>query len=205
MYSKMPWNNSNSSLPRLQQGQLNFSTRSATTETRRTSTQPSTPHSTPSTPSAITVGDDLDNEETRPSTATSTSESTVTARKKRTAWVFKHMDGTDDMQKIFFNAEGREVWPCKYTKHKRKEYIISGGTRNIEEHLWNKHKITEDAPVEKRLRDQQSSIEESMASAASHPQKRRRLAPETEDEKMLDPGVLESLYIKWITADNQAL
>jgi hypothetical protein len=59
--------------------------------------------------------------------------------------------------------------------------------------------------VEKRLQDQQSSIEESMASAASHPQKRRRLAPETEDEKMLDPGVLESLYIKWITADNQAL
>jgi hypothetical protein len=106
MYSKMPWNNSNSSLPRLQQGQLNFSTRSATTETRRTSTQPSTPHSTPSTPSAVTVEDDLDNEEMRPSTATSTSESTVTARKKRTAWVFKHMDSTDDMQKIFFNAEG---------------------------------------------------------------------------------------------------
>jgi hypothetical protein len=115
------------------------------------------------------------------------------------------MDSTDDMQKIFFNAEGWEVWPCKYCKHKRKEYITSGGTRNIEEHLWNKHKITEDAPVEKRLQDQQSSIEESMASAASHPQKRRRLAPETEDEKMLDPGVLESLYIKWITADNQAL
>jgi hypothetical protein len=59
--------------------------------------------------------------------------------------------------------------------------------------------------MEKRLQDQQASIEESIASASTHPQKRRKLASETEEEKILNPGVLESLFIKWITADNQTL
>jgi hypothetical protein len=115
-YGEMARHPNKSTLPRLQQGQLNFSTRSTNAETRHTSTQPSTASSTPYTPTlsaesplAPTVEDDLDNEEIRSFTASSDSKPPVSARKKRTSWVFKHTAGTDDMQKIFFNAEGREL------------------------------------------------------------------------------------------------
>jgi hypothetical protein len=112
------------------------------------------------------------------------------------------MKGTDDMQKLFFNRDGREIWPCKYCD---KEYVISGGTLNIEKHLWEKHTIFEESPIEIKLKSQQLSIQESMASSEANPLKRRKLTQETSGEKLLDAGTVESLFVKWLASDNQAL
>lgn len=117
------------------------------------------------------------------------------------------MAGTDDMQTVFLDANGKEIWPCKYCTEKghKKEYMISGGTVNIEKHLQNKHSVHEDSLMDKRLQQQQLSIQESMESAANNPSKKRKLTEETPLEKPLDSGVLESLFIKWIASDNKAL
>ena len=106
------------------------------------------------------------------------------------------------MQKVFFNEDGREIWPCKHCNGK---YIIAGGTLNIEKHLWGKHKVFEESPMESKLKTQQLSIRESMASSEANPFKRRKLAQDTFDEKPLDAGTVESLYVKWISTDNKAL
>jgi hypothetical protein len=112
------------------------------------------------------------------------------------------MKDTDDMQKLFFNEDGREIWPCKHCSRK---YIIAGGTLNIEKHLWGKHKVFEESPLEIKLKNQQLSIQESMASSEANPFKRRKLAQDTFDERPLDAGTVESLYVKWISTDNKAL
>jgi hypothetical protein len=61
------------------------------------------------------------------------------SKRKRYAWIYRHMAGTNDMQTVFLDANGKEIWPCKYCTEKghKKEYMISGGTANIEKHLSN--------------------------------------------------------------------
>ena len=111
------------------------------------------------------------------------------------------------MQEVFYNNEGAEVWPCKYcaASGTKKEYLCSGGTRNIETHLAKSHNIFESSPMEKRLEAQQLSIQEALDSAELNPSKKRKLTEETPYEKILDGAVLESLYVRWISTDNQAL
>jgi hypothetical protein len=106
------------------------------------------------------------------------------------------------MQKVFLNEDGREIWPCKHCNGK---YIIAGGTVNIEKHLWGKHKVFEESPMESKPQYQQLSIQESMASSEANHFKRRKLAQDSFDEKSLDAGTVESLYVKWISTDNKAL
>jgi hypothetical protein len=62
------------------------------------------------------------------------------------------MDGTDDMQAVFLNKDGAEVWPCRYCAQagKKKEYLVSGGTNNIVLHL-KTHSIFEPTVMEERL------------------------------------------------------
>ena len=80
------------------------------------------------------------------------SEPTKTKRKRK-AWVFNHMDSTDDIQRVFYNSDRKEVWLYRYyTKSgKKKEYLISGGTKNISNHLEASYLIYENSPIEKRI------------------------------------------------------
>jgi hypothetical protein len=57
------------------------------------------------------------------------------------------------MQRVFYNSNGKEVWPCRYyTKSgKKKEYLISGGTKNISDYLEASYSIYENSPMEKRI------------------------------------------------------
>ena len=111
------------------------------------------------------------------------------------------------MQVVFTNDDGVEVWPCKYCAEKgiKKEFVVSAGTKNIEKHLENKHSIYESSPREKRMHAQQQSIQEAMESAEFNTTKKRKLMEETLFEKPLDGATLESLFVRWIASDDQAL
>jgi len=117
------------------------------------------------------------------------------------------MAGTTNMQTVFYNKEGAEVWPCRLCTEKgqTKEYVLSAGTGNIEKHLNKQHSIYEDSPMHKRLHAQQQSIQEAMDSAENNTAKKRKLTEETPKEKPLDGAVLEALYVRWIATDNKAL
>jgi hypothetical protein len=129
------------------------------------------------------------------------------SKRKRTAWVYNHMDGTDEMQVVFFNKEGLEVWPCRYCAkaRKKKEYLVSAGTNNIKKHLNKQHFIFKDSPMQKRPQQQQQSIQEAINSADFNTSKKRKLTEIAPDEKPLDRATLEALFVRWITANNQAL
>ena len=124
-----------------------------------------------------------------------------TIRKKRTCWVYKHMRGTDDMETIFKNQKGEKEWRCRYCTT---DYQLSGGTSNIEKHLNKIHELFEDSPKDKRAKNQQIALDQAMASAEANPQKRRRLNHE-EAKTDLNPGVLEVLYVRFISTCNQSL
>jgi hypothetical protein len=68
-----------------------------------------------------------------------------------------------------------------------------------------KHNVFKESPMDKRLKAQQLSMQESIESAVNNLIKKRRLAEETPIEKELNGAVLESLYVKWISTDNKAL
>ena len=63
------------------------------------------------------------------------------------------MDGTDNMQTVFYNSDGKEIWPCRYCAKlgKKKEYLVSGSTNNISSHLESAHLIYKNSLMEKRL------------------------------------------------------
>ena len=117
------------------------------------------------------------------------------------------MDSTDDMQRVFYNSDGKEVWPCRYCAKlgKKKEYLISGGTKNISDHLEGSHSIYENSPMEKRMQQQQQSIQDAIDSAQLNPNKKRKLMEEIPTEKPLDGATLESLFVYWVASNNQAL
>jgi hypothetical protein len=161
-------------LPRLQQQRLPFQSPhrrpSPSTRSRTVHTRDSTPTS------EFELNDEILTEPSNgmeniqgsllaPDSQSQTSDSSKKLKRKRTCWVFRHMRGTDDMQKVFFNEDGREIWPCKHCNWK---YIIAGGTLNIEKHLWGKHKVFEESPMESKLKNQQLSIQESMASSEAN-------------------------------------
>jgi hypothetical protein len=63
------------------------------------------------------------------------------------------MDSTDDMQRVFYNSDRKEVWPYRYCAKsgKKKEYLISRGTKNISDYLEGSYSIYENSPIEKRI------------------------------------------------------
>lgn len=129
------------------------------------------------------------------------------SKRKRTSWVYRHMAGDGDMQTTYYNSEGKEVWPCSFCAKsgKKKEYYTSGGTVNIEKHLQKEHSVYEDSPMNKRLQAHQLSIQDAIDSAEYNANKKRKLTEVIEAEKALDGKVIESLFVRWIATNNQAL
>ena len=80
---------------------------------------------------------------------------------------------------------------------------MSGRTSVIRKHLKNKHRIDIQSSNEIRINSYQQGITESFARAQEGGEryKRRRL-DSGKGEGLLDPDVLEDLYLRWITAAN---
>ena len=135
----------------------------------------------------------------RPATPQLPLQKKINKRTIRTAWVYKYMRGTEDMQKVFYNAEGKEEWRCRFCTQ---NYLLSGGNHAIKKHLTIQHDIYEDSPIDKKAKNIQIAIESAITSAMENPQKRRKLVDSGGGELPLDGGVLEVLYIKFIAACN---
>jgi hypothetical protein len=92
------------------------------------------------------------------------------------------------------NAQGKEIWHCKYC---RKEYLLSGGTVNITQHLKKDHTIDIKSLRALTIGSYQQGIKDAFTKPDDH--KRRRLDKSGADIA-LDASVLEKLYVRWITA-----
>jgi hypothetical protein len=105
---------------------------------------------------SVQFQDLLDEPSPKPSRSSTLVSEPTKSKRKRKAWVFNHMDSTDNMQRVFYNSDGKEIWPCRYCAKsgKKKEYLISGGTKNISDHLEGSHSIYENSPMEKRMQQQ---------------------------------------------------
>jgi hypothetical protein len=80
------------------------------------------------------------------------------------------------------------------------QHIFSGGTGTIQIHLeWHGIK---DSPADIRAKNIQIDIANAMASAAQHPQKRRKLNDSDGGSLPLNGDVIEVLYVKFIAACN---
>jgi hypothetical protein len=139
--------------PTSNQSRLSFASSSQATPPIESSQEPTSP----TISSALSLLDSVQFEgleqDTPNTTRSSTPSISTKTKKKRTCWVYNYMAGTEDMQTVFYNKDGVEVWPCGpcAKQGKIKEYIVSAGSRNIETHLKNAHSIHEDSPMNKRL------------------------------------------------------
>jgi hypothetical protein len=117
----------------------------------------------------------------------------------RTAWVYKYMRGTADMQEVLYNAEGKEEWRCRYCTQ---NYLLSGGNTAIKKHLNSQHDIFEDSAADAKAKNVQIAIDSAIYSAVGNPHKRRKLVDSEGREDPLDGDVLEVLYVRFIAACN---
>ena len=91
--------------------------------------------------------------------------------RNRTCWVYKHMPDIDIGTK-YYSTSNKVEWRCKYCS---KRYAINGGTRLIKAHLKADHNISELSVRQERSKKRQLSIQDTLITATSNPQKRRHL------------------------------
>jgi hypothetical protein len=92
--------------------------------------------------------------------------------RNRTCWVYKHMPDIDTGTK-YYSSINKLEWRCKYCS---KRYTLNGGTRLIKVHLKTDHNISELSTRQERSIKRQLSIQDTLITATSNPQKRRRLS-----------------------------
>jgi hypothetical protein len=113
--------------------------------------------------------------------------------KQRTSWVFRHMPDPDTQTK-YHNKDNREEWRCRYCT---RTYLTSGSTSGPKKHLIQVHGLTEEDDRDSRAQQIQTSMEQTFAIAEAHPQKRRRLDPET-----IQQDRLEVLWVRAVASCN---
>jgi hypothetical protein len=92
------------------------------------------------------------------------------------------------------NAQGKEIWHYKYCY---KEYLLSGGTVNITQHLKKDHTINIKSLRASTISSYQQDIKDAFIKPNNHKQ---RQLDKSGAGIALDALVLKKLYIWWITA-----
>ena len=109
------------------------------------------------------------------------------------------MPDKDPETKYNNQTNRRAEWRCKYCL---KKYLLNSGTRCPKAHLRDIHSINETSSRDDRTRKRQLSMEDSVAIAKKHPYSRRRLLEEA-SSLLINPNVLEKLYINFLASCNQ--
>jgi hypothetical protein len=120
--------------------------------------------------------------------------------KPRTSWIFHHMPDKDPETVYKNSITSKEEWRCRYCP---KTYALSGGTAAPTAHLIDPiskkgHGLAKNSPRETKAKNQQSTIENAIATAESQNFKRRKLNHEPGDT--INPGILEVLYVQFLVA-----
>jgi hypothetical protein len=105
-----------------------------------------------------------------------------------------------DPKTKYINQTNRRIeWRCKYCS---KKYLLNSGTRCPKAHLRTIHLIHETSPRDNKTKKRQLSIEDSITIAKKHLHSRRRLSEEASG-LLINPNVLEKLYINFLASCNQ--
>jgi hypothetical protein len=99
----------------------------------------------------------------------------------------------------YYSKANRLEWRYKYCP---KKYALNRGTRCIKSHLKDIHDISKDSLREEKAKKRQPTIENTLISGSSNPQKRRRLQSSDPSNIPLNLDQLEVLYINLITSCN---
>src|SRR5258706_2717386 len=126
-------------------------------------------------------------------TPSSPSITTSATTKKRYSKVWHYTPV--DRNEVTLNAKGKSIWRCK---HCAKEYLESGGTTIIAGHLKDQHNIDISSTQEARTALMQANIADAYERAQQTSNYKRRCLS-TIASHDLGPGVVEQLYVRWIT------
>ena len=126
-------------------------------------------------------------------TMSSPSITTSTTTKKRYSKVWHHTPV--HCNEVTLNTKGKSIWRCKYCL---KEYLESGGTTVITNHLKDQHHIDICSAQEARTTSIQANIVDAFEKAQQTTNHKRRCLSSI-TSRNLDPSVIEQLYVRWIT------
>lgn len=118
----------------------------------------------------------------------------------RTSPIWDHHSAAD-RNAVLLNMQNKSVWRCK---HCLQEYVESGGTSIIFQHLATNHMIDLKTQKETQRGLVQANIKAAFDQVAQSGEHKRRRLDSTNTTENLDPAILERLYIKWSTSCNIA-
>lgn len=125
-----------------------------------------------------------------------------TKSRPQRSWVWKHAVKPSSGQQKLYNTAGAAVWKCSHCRPGA-EYVLSGGTRAIREHLSKVHQMTEDCPPKdaKRKRNDED-IQVSIARMKDVGERIKSQRLTTSSDSIIDPLVLRELFVNWLAADS---
>jgi hypothetical protein len=125
---------------------------------------------------------------------TQSSTSFASKKRPRTSRIWDHMPVPRET--IILNNQGKVIWRCTYC---RKEYQESSGTAVVTTHLLEAHSISISSVQAFKIAARQGNIIDAFERTGEY--KRRCLSDaDTSLTTVLDPAVVERLYIQWIVA-----
>jgi hypothetical protein len=125
---------------------------------------------------------------------TQSSTSLASKKRSRTSKIWDYMPVPRDT--VILNSQGKVVWRCT---HCRKEYQESSGTAVVTTHLLEAHSIRIGSIQTFKIAARQGNIADAFEKTGDY--KRRCLSVvDASSATVLDPAVVERLYIQWIVA-----
>ena len=104
-------------------------------------------------------------------------------RRPWTCWVYNHMPNSNPETKYYSKANWLK-WRCKYCP---KKYTLNGGTCCMKSHLKDIHDISKNSLREEKAKKRQLTIENTLISGSSNPQKCRHLQSSDPSNVPLNP------------------
>ncbi|KAM3474859.1 hypothetical protein MY5147_004059 [Beauveria neobassiana] len=166
--------------------------------TRDSATATSSPTTPAPNSSVVSRKEDSDAEDSNTSSLSISQFKT----KRRTSRIWDHT--SFGRNEIIRNKDGQIIWRCKHCKGKPADYLETGGTAHIYEHLKSHSGLGILTPNEERTVKTRNRLEEAFSrmSPSTASLKRRRLDDEPTE---LDADRFEQLYVEWIADCGVAL
>ncbi len=121
------------------------------------------------------------------------------------SWIWQHAVKPSAGQLKVYNDAGVAVWRCARCKP-TVEYVISGGTRIVKDHLSRFHQLTEElTPKEAKRKRANEDIQASIARMQEVGDRIRSQRLVNASESEVSQAIVRELFVNWLAADSLPL
>ena len=147
---------------------------------------------------------DLDHQSptTTPQASVASETNKTSACRPFRSWIWQHAALSPSGHQRLYNPAGAAVWRCSYCVRKV-EYVLTGGTRTIKDHLLKVHRLKEElSPRDAKRKRGSEDIHASIARMRDVGESIRTQRLEVPGDVTIDSAVLRDLFVNWLAVDS---